>query len=103
MMMFWSSHFNPLYIGFDTGVHFNKTLCFDEDTGLNGSKTVKKKPFIDHKVPEVAVGQITSDELGHCGSAMAIPKDLNDSYEHGDQFPSQKNRYLLVLGAVHQE
>jgi hypothetical protein len=45
----------------DIGIEPNR--CFDEEMGLIGSKTVKKKLFLDHTVPAAAVERITGGSL----------------------------------------
>jgi hypothetical protein len=56
---------------------------------------VKKKLFLGHTVDtvaETAVGRLSGRISGHFGSAMLIPKALNDSVEHGDRLSSLQNR-----------
>jgi hypothetical protein len=51
---------------------------------LIGSKTVKKKLFLDDPVAESVVGRIAGQSSGCFGSAMATPEVLSDSAEHSD-------------------
>jgi hypothetical protein len=63
--------FNPCYIG--TTPEMSSTGRLPEETDLIGSKTVKKKLFLDDSVPEAAGGRTTESNLGHFGLAMATP------------------------------
>jgi hypothetical protein len=80
MMMFFSNLFRA------TSAQQPPKMCstrrFDEETGLIGSKMVEKKLFLDRRVPEAAVGQITGLL----------------SMEHGDQFSSHQNRSCIGFG-----
>jgi hypothetical protein len=88
--------FNPLYIG--TTPEMSSKKRFDEEKGLIGSNTVKTKLFLDHMVPEAAVGQFTGDELGNFESTTATPEALNGYVEHGDRFASHQNRPPIGFG-----
>jgi hypothetical protein len=90
--------FNPRYIG--NTPEKSSTGRFNEEADLIGSKTVKKKLFLDHSVEETTVGRITGDNLGHFGSAMLTPEALNDSVVHDDRFSSYQNRPPIGLSSM---
>jgi hypothetical protein len=69
-----------------------------EETDLIGSKTVKKKLFLDDTVPEAAGGRITDSNLGHFGLAMATTDISRASTFCGCRPSSNKNHSSTDIG-----
>jgi hypothetical protein len=86
-----------------TTPEMSSTKRFDQETGLIGLKTVKKKLFLHQMVPEAVVGQITGSELIHFESATATQVALNDSGEYGYQFSSHQNCPHIGFGRYSSE
>jgi hypothetical protein len=84
------------YIG--TTPTTSSTGRFDEETGLIGSKTVKKQLFLDHTVAEPPDGRNTDGCPGHFGSKMAAPGVLNDPNAHCNHDSCNHNHVSIDFG-----